>query len=115
MRNFILVGIGGMIGALLRYCVMITAPDLVVLWVENGLGSLVLGWLTGRASVTGNKASVLWTTGVLGSFTTFSTFSAEWFILLQQNILLAIGYGLGMTLVCFLTAAVGFKMGGLSK
>ncbi|WP_040681184.1 CrcB family protein [Paenisporosarcina sp. TG20] len=115
MKSFILVGIGGMVGALLRYCVMVTSPDLVFLWVVNGLGSFVLGWLTGRSVVTGKATSVLWTTGVLGSFTTFSAFSAEWFILLQQNILFAFGYGLGITLICFLTAAIGFKIGGLSK
>ena len=115
MKNFLLVGIGGMIGALLRYSVMVTAPDMIVLWLENGIGSLVLGWLTGRAVATGKTASILWTTGVLGSFTTFSTFSAEWLGLMQENMVLAVIYGLGMTLACFFAAALGFKIGGFSK
>ena len=115
MKNFLLVGIGGMSGALLRYSVMLTAPDMLVLWLENGIGSLVLGWLTGRAVATGKTASILWTTGVLGSFTTFSTFSAEWLGLMQENMIGAIFYGLGMTLICFLAAALGFKVGGGSK
>ena len=115
MKNVLLVGIGGMIGALLRYSVMVMAPDILVLWLENGIGSLVLGWLTGRAVATGKTASVLWTTGVLGSFTTFSTFSAEWLGLMQENIGLAVAYGLGMTVVCFFAATVGFKIGGFSK
>ena len=110
-----MVGIGGMIGTLLRYTIMVTTSDMLVLWLENGIGSLVLGWLTGRAVATGKTASVLWTTGVLGSFTTFSTFSAEWFGLMQENSIGAIFYGLGMTLICFLAAAVGFKIGGGSK
>ena len=109
------MGLGGMIGALLRYGVMVSTPDTMVLWVENGIGSLILGWLTGRAISSGRKASVLWTTGVLGSFTTFSTFSAAWFVLLQDHFVLAMVYGLGMTLVCFLAAAVGFKLGGQLK
>lgn len=104
-----------MIGALLRYSVMVTAPDMIVLWLENGIGSLVLGWLTGRAVATGKTASVLWTTGVLGSFTTFSTFSAEWLGLIQGNMGLAVVYGLGMTVVCFFAAALGFKIGGFSN
>ena len=115
MKNVLLVGIGGMIGALLRYSVMVMAPDILVLWLENGIGSLVLGWLTGRAVATGKTASVLWTTGVLGSFTTFSTFSAEWLGLMQENMGLAVVYGLGMTLVCFFAAALGFKIGGFSN
>jgi len=115
MKEFLLVGLGGMIGALLRYGVMMTAPDTLVLWLENGIGSLILGWLTGRAISSGRKASVLWTTGVLGSFTTFSTFSAEWLLLMQDHFVWAMVYGLGMTLMCFLVAAFGFKLGGLLK
>ena len=115
MKNILLVSIGGMIGALLRYSVMFTAPDMLVLWLANGIGSLALGWLTGRAVTTGKPASILWTTGVLGSFTTFSTFSAEWLGIMQESIGLAIAYGLGMTLVCFFTAALGYKLGGGSE
>ena len=115
MKSFLLVGVGGLIGALLRYSVMLTAPDMLVLWLENGIGSLVLGWLTGRAVATGKTASILWTTGVLGSFTTFSTFSAEWLVLMQENMGLAVVYGLGMTLACFFAAALGFKIWGFSK
>lgn len=115
VKNFLLVGIGGMIGTLLRYTIMVTTSDMLVLWLENGIGSLVLGWLTGRAVATGKTASFLWTTGVLGSFTTFSTFSAEWLVLMQENMGLAVVYGLGMTLACFFAAALGFKIGGFSK
>jgi CrcB protein len=115
MKHYVLVGAGGMIGALLRYGVMITVPDILVLWLVNGIGSLVLGWLTGRAVATGKTASVLWTTGVLGSFTTFSSFSAEWLGLMQKDFVFAMIYGLGMTVICFFVAAVGFKIGGFSK
>lgn len=115
MKEFLLVGIGGMIGALLRYSVMLTTPDTLVLWIVNPIGSFVLGWLTRRAATTGKTASVLWTTGVLGSFTTFSTFSAEWLDLMQNHFVLAMAYGLGMTLTCFVTAALGYKFGGACK
>ena len=112
MKNLLLVGFGGMIGSMLRYIVMSTVPDLLVLWVENAVGSFILGWLTGRATATGHKASILWTTGVLGSFTTFSTFSAQWFELMNDNISWGLGYGLGLTIACFVAAAIGFKVGG---
>ena len=55
MKSFLLVGVGGLIGALLRYSLMLTAPDMLVLWLGNGIGSLVLGWLTGRAVATGKN------------------------------------------------------------
>jgi len=115
LKNILLVGSGGMIGALLRYSVMLTTPNAFVLWLENGVGSFILGWLAGRAAASGKAASLLWTTGVLGSFTTFATFSAEWLLLMQENIVLAFFYGLGMTIFCFLAAALGVKLGGYFK
>ncbi|QBP39997.1 fluoride efflux transporter FluC [Paenisporosarcina antarctica] len=115
MKNILLVGTGGMMGALLRYSVMVTTTNVFVLWIENGVGSFILGWLTGRAAASGKSASLLWTTGVLGSFTTFATFSAEWLQLMQENIILAFVYGVGMTIFCFVAAALGFKVGGYLK
>ncbi len=115
MKNSILVGTGGMLGAGLRYTIMITIPDILFLWGINGVGSFILGWLAGRANATGKASSLLWTTGVLGSFTTFSTFSAEWLILLEENIIFSSMYGVGMTLFCFMAAAIGLQLGGKFK
>jgi len=115
MKNAILVGLGGMIGALLRYTVSISIPDIFVLWVVNGAGSFTLGWFAGRATTTGKTASILWTTGVLGSFTTFSTFSAEWLNIAQNDIGFAVLYAVAMTVWSFILAAFGMIWGkGLS-
>ncbi|WP_075619298.1 fluoride efflux transporter FluC [Paenisporosarcina indica] len=115
MKNTLLVGVGGIIGSLLRYSVVLVIPDIFVLWIVNGVGSFLLGWLSGRAIATGKATSILWTTGILGSFTTFSTFSAEWLSVAQADIGLAILYALLMTVWSFILAAFGMKWGrGLS-
>lgn len=111
MKNLLLVGTGGMIGSLLRYIVTLTIPDMFVLFLVNGVGSFILGWLTGWAAATKKTASILWTTGVLGSFTTFSTFSAEWLSIIQSDFGFAVLYALIMTVWCFILAAVGMKRG----
>lgn len=78
------VGAGGVIGALLRYAIGLFAADL---WhgvfplgtlCINLAGCLLLGWLTTSLF---KIIPELWQTGlgtgVIGAFTTFSTFSAE--------------------------------------
>lgn len=105
------VGTGGMLGAVLRYLVTLSIPDMFALVFVNGAGSFILGWLTGRAAATKKEASILWTTGVLGSFTTFSTFSAEWLSIAQSDVWFAVLYALIMTVWCFILAAFGMKWG----
>lgn len=111
MKNTLLVGTGGMIGALLRFGIMTISPDVFMLWIVNGVGSFILGWLSGRTVAKGEAPSILWTTGVLGSFTTFSTFSVEWLTIAQSNLGIAILYAFLMTVWCFILAAFGVKWG----
>lgn len=115
MNNFIWVGLGGMVGTLLRFTCMVLIPGGYVLWIVNLLGSFILGFVINGMKDTKKEYTLFLTTGLLGSFTTFSTFSAEWLRLMQENILLAFLYGLGMTTASFLAAALGFKIGGYSK
>ena len=103
MEALILVGIGGAIGAILRYLVSqlrpiqgIPAGTLTV----NLLGSFALSALAFHNP--GDAAMAFFGTGVLGGFTTFSTFGFETFRMLEgkdyytaiTNILLNIGGGL---------------------
>ena len=103
------VGVGGMIGAVLRFLVSSETGGLA-LWIVNGTGSLALGYLTERLPDNSNWKLFLGT-GVIGSFTTFSAFSAEWFEWLEYDLFAGLLYGIGMTVLCFLLCWGGMKAG----
>lgn len=94
--NSLYVGIGGAIGAMLRVFISeaISFPStfpFATLCV-NLVGSLLLGFLlTSTTIIRSVHIKLALTTGVLGAFTTFSTFSYETLELLQQG---AVGYAL---------------------
>ncbi|MEM7006579.1 MAG: fluoride efflux transporter CrcB [Pseudomonadota bacterium] len=86
MNGFLLVGLGGAIGASLRHGVGLAAVRLMPGWplgtfAVNVVGSLLMGllvgWLALRADGTGQNLRLFLATGVLGGFTTFSAFSLE--------------------------------------
>lgn len=77
MRTVLLVGLGGVLGALSRFAVGSALPDrrLATLAV-NLLGSLALGALTAGLAADATLLTVLGT-GFCGAFTTFSSFAVE--------------------------------------
>lgn len=94
MVNVFMVGIGGFIGAVLRYL----TSEAVKRWFMSGfplatlavniLGSFILGYLVGladRREVFSAEASTFLLVGMLGAFTTFSTFSLETTTLLRDG------------------------------
>ena len=82
MMNFLLVAMGGAIGACLRYGAgMAIGNGAQATFAVNVIGSLILGalmgWLTTR-DLAGESALYLFVgVGLLGAFTTFSAFSRE--------------------------------------
>lgn len=98
MINYIFVGIGGAIGAILRYAIGFfpiehTFP-IKTLFI-NVLGSFIIGIiaaLTEKYSINPNIV-LLTKVGICGGFTTFSTFSLETFELIQKgNTFMALSY-----------------------
>ncbi|MBM7584113.1 CrcB protein [Bacillus pakistanensis] len=87
--NYLLISLGGFIGAILRYGVGIfikkrihsTFP--IATFLVNVLGSFLLGYMIG-SRIGGNTLALLGT-GFLGSFTTFSTFKLESIKLINQK------------------------------
>lgn len=84
MRSFLIVGLGGAIGSMLRYGIARAMPITVhfpwATFITNLLGCLLIGLIFGYAErsewMQGNLLLLL-ATGFCGGFTTFSTFALE--------------------------------------
>ena len=111
--NILFVMIGGFIGAILRF---LTGEWLYSnqgfpfgTLTVNLLGCMVLGGLFACCKKRYQKVYLFIGTGIVGSFTTFSTFSVETLnLIIDQQYLLAITYisisiagGLGLTFLCY--------------
>ena len=112
--GFLIVFLGGGVGAALRYAVNLasarwlgTAFPYATLF-ENVSGSLVMGLLAGYFAFKGD-ASQSWrlflTTGILGGYTTFSAFSLDTALLYQRG-------ELGLAAL-YVLASVALAIGGL--
>lgn len=124
MRNLLLVGAGGFLGAASRYLVSTavlratatSAVPLATLTV-NLLGCAVIGLLTGAADSRGvmsQEVRLFLVVGLLGGFTTYSSFGLEAFELLRRGSGLAFVLYLGAHLVFGLGAvAVGYRAGSV--
>jgi fluoride exporter len=112
MRGFIIVGIGGFLGAIARYGVSLavakvwTHPFPLATFLVNIVGSLAIGLF---AAIAGARWELdpMWrlfaATGFVGAFTTFSTFEYEtnrlveggfgWWALANVVVSVVVGFG----------------------
>ncbi|WP_449443492.1 fluoride efflux transporter FluC [Ureibacillus acetophenoni] len=61
-------------GATLRFFVQSLFSSFTMLWIVNVVGSFLLGYINGVFNRKKNNAWKFFLTGMLGAFTTFSTF-----------------------------------------
>lgn len=110
----VLVATGGAVGSLGRLAVhelvgstgQLPASTLLV----NVVGSLLLGLLVGHG-VTG-RARLLWGTGVLGGFTTYSTFAVQTEQLVRDGeALWAVAYPVVSVIAGLVAAVAGLLIG----
>ena len=116
MSLWLMVGLGGVIGAILRYWVSG--------WIQSGfiafpfgtlgvnfIGSLLLAlimYASEYRGLFGEEARVFLTIGILGSFTTMSTFSYESMKLLEQSKHILFGLNLvGTVALCLMAVYLG--------
>jgi len=80
LATALLVGVGGVVGATLRYGVGLVLAGLAGTLAVNAAGSLALGALVAESRHAGyfaDRTHLLAGTGLLSSFTTYSTFVVE--------------------------------------
>lgn len=95
MQALLLVGAGGAFGSICRYLLNIAAtrtlgPDFPYgTWAANALGGLLMGVLVGVLALRGGADQERWRlllgVGVLGGFTTFSSFSLEAALMIERR------------------------------
>ena len=95
MGGFLIVFLGGGLGASLRHGVNLLSARLfgtAFPWhtmIENVTGSLVMGLLAGYFALKADPTSQSWrlflTTGILGGYTTFSAFSLDAVLLYERG------------------------------
>lgn len=117
IKNVLIVGFGGMLGTVLRYLPYIIFGNhsfpFITLFI-NVAGSLIIGIVTGIAlkNTSFSEWRLFLATGVCGGFTTFSAFSIESFMLLQQNRnIAALMYIVSSFILGILAAAAGYFIG----
>ncbi len=103
-----LVAAGGFLGAVTRYGVDVAAGDVTGLGtlLVNVLGSFVLGLLVTR--VVDVRIRLLVGTGLVSSFTTYSTFAAD---AVALGTIAGTGYVVGSYATGFLAAVGGLAVG----
>lgn len=80
LETILLVAIGGFAGANLRFFVGTVLPGIPGTFVVNVVGSALLGFILYEAihlGLLGEQSRIVFATGFLSSFTTYSTFALE--------------------------------------
>ncbi|MFJ5269689.1 fluoride efflux transporter CrcB [Streptomyces sp. NPDC088358] len=116
--NWLLVIVGGMLGAPLRYLTdraVQTRHDTVFPWgtfAVNVVGCLVLGLLTGAVSAgaAGQHLQLFLGTGLCGALTTYSTFSYETLRLTETGA----GFYAAANVIASVAAGLGAAFAGVS-
>ena len=111
MNSYLAVAIGGAIGATLRFAVSEWAGTPQATLIVNAVGSLLLGICMAALAneMISKEMTLLLGTGILGAFTTMSTFSFETVEMWNDDQSKAIGYVLITMILCPLLAYAGWK------
>ena len=120
INNIVLVFLGGGIGSVFRYLAGIwiyrlyPAPLPLSTWLVNMLGSLLIGVVYGlllKENQVGEFHKLLFVTGFCGGFTTFSSFSYENLMLLQDGAYIRFAvYAFSSLIVGVLMVFLGYKL-----
>lgn len=117
LKNFLLVGLGGAIGSMLRYAIslLVTVKQFPYgTFIVNIAGSFIIGAvlaLSLKNELFSNNWKIFLATGICGGFTTFSAFAAENMALLQNGKYgIALMYIMASLLLGIAAVVLGFKL-----
>ncbi len=118
-KNFLLVGLGGALGSMLRYAfyLAITVKQFpLATFAVNIIGSFIIGAvlaLSLKDDLFLNNWKLFLATGICGGFTTFSAFSLENITLLQnEKYFIAMVYIVSSIVLGIAAAWLGFMAAG---
>jgi CrcB protein len=121
MKDLLLVGLGGFVGSIARFLVSKLNVSWQLLSIPMGtltvnvLGSLIIGILVGlstKTTIMNAELRLLLMVGFCGGFTTFSSFTSENLLLLQNGQFLSvILYTTGSLLLGFFAVYLGYVIG----
>lgn len=124
MIKILIVGIGGFIGSVFRYLLggwvsrLLNNPEFPYgTFAVNILGCLIIGFLGGvvnlRQVITPETRLFLFV-GILGGFTTFSSFGYETFLLLSNGKTLTASINIvSQVIIGLATVWIGYKLSGI--
>ena len=104
MTRFLLVSLGGAVGSGARYLIALWAPMPWATLIVNVAGSFLLAFV--MESMPPSDMRGMLTVGVMGGFTTYSTFNYETTAYLRAGAWSAAAMNIAMTLVGCLVAGV---------
>jgi CrcB protein len=121
MQAFLLVGLGGALGAMARYGVGVVVGHLwrtpfpLATLLINIAGSLAMGLLVGWLARTlphgQNEIRLFVAVGILGGFTTFSAFSLDVMTLIERgDVIPAVLYAAGSVVLSVLGLLLGLMI-----
>jgi CrcB protein len=121
VETFLIIGLGGFVGANLRYVISVWAVEhlgasfpwgtLIINFTGSLLLAVFLAWAANRTPLD-PRMRLLVATGFFGAYTTFSTYANESVALLQAGDWIGgVGNILGTNATCILGAVIGLAIG----